>query len=131
MDDKTVAGGPHVVFDIVDDGPPEFQMAPAGAIVWIEVDPSEPRTLLVDPVPHLVCDSLLGIQVQRLKKTEIATGRVEWYFESLPYGDTGEISQYYCIERPNGVITYSDGRLQTAEERAQLLAAKKRFFSGE
>lgn len=121
---------PRIVYDITEDGDPDAKLDPTGAIVWIEVETDEGGTLLVDPAPDLVCEPLLGWQLQRFKKIEIETGHVEKFFEVLPIGAQGEIKQYYCIEYPNGVLTFSDGRYQTAEERAQLLAAKRKFFEG-
>lgn len=124
----TQATKTRIVFDIVDDGPPEMRLDPSGAIVWIEVETDEPGTLLADP--ELVCEQLLGWMLQRVRKTEIGTGRVEWYAEMLPIGVEGVIERYAFIEHSNGVVSYFNGVLQTADERARLLLAKKRFFEG-
>jgi len=121
---------PRIVFEIADDGPPQAQLDAQGAVVWLEChDLDTPGTLLTEAEPDLVCEPLIGWQLQRVKKTEIATGSVEFYFDVTAIGATGEIPRWYCIEFPSGVVAYSDGSLQSAQDRVRLLEAKCRFLT--
>jgi hypothetical protein len=130
--DKAKKPAPRIVFDIVEDGPPQAQLDTQGAIVWLEChDLDMPGTLLTEAEPDLVCEPLIGWQLQRMKKTEIATGRVEYYFDVIAIGATAEIPHWFAIEYPSGVIAYGDGSLQSAQDRVRLLEAKRRFLSQE
>lgn len=108
-------------------GAPVSIASAEGAIVYTEChDDEAPRTLLVDAVPELVCEKVLGIACFAIER-EHQGGYIDWDVEGYPFTLHGVVDRYFAIVWPDGCVEYGDDSCQTNDERLAILRARITF----